>query len=325
MSDARSLIVEALSRLLKVADDPAASAEPKQDTRGPELSEEAILAAFGTASTGAVVPSEGPIVELGEADEIDPIEFVVEEPEIDVVVEAPATEAQPAESPRTAVTPMDTAATGAAPEPAESPRTAVTPMDTTATGAAPEPAATTAKVSTNDALLEQALQALETVDKRDDIARVVLGYSQALFSRAALFVIKREMVAGWEGQGTGMTKKTIRAILIPLTTPSVFKTVYETKVLYYGGVPRTTVNDLFLAAIDTQTTPQRVIVLPFVLKGKVVCTLYADGGEADELSPRMIGQLYQLGRAVSGAFEKLIMEAKKKVQMQMQMQKKKKR
>ena len=64
--------------------------------------------------------------------------------------------------------------------------------------------------------------------------------------------------------------------------------------------------------IDTESTPDRVIVLPFVLKGKVVCTLYADGGESDDLSPRMIGQLYQLGRAVSGTFEQLIMKAKKK-------------
>jgi hypothetical protein len=98
--------------------------------------------------------------------------------------------------------------------------------------------------------------------------------------------------------------------MVPLTNPSIFKTVYETKVLYCGGVPHTTVNDIFFKALG-DPRPERVIVVPFVLKEKVACVLYADGGDIDDENPASIGELYQLGRAVSSAFENLILRTKR--------------
>ncbi len=52
-------------------------------------------------------------------------------------------------------------------------------------------------------------------------------------------------------------------------------------------------------------------MVPFVLKDKVACVLYADGGDVDDENPASIGELYQLGRAVSGAFENLILRTKR--------------
>lgn len=323
MSEARELILRALSRLVQMDSSPADS---DTHTDGPagangeatpvmELSEEALLRAFEEAAPSeasaveedASDPGTPELVEIGEA--IEPLDD--EEP----TVAEPLTQAAP-EPERTQPPPFHMSAPEPAPEPTTPPEPAPTPEPEAtpqlASETAEASAAPTEATDTGSVLLQDTLQALLNVKERDDIARVVLGYSKSLFERSALFVMKREMVAGWEGVGEGMTQKSIRAILIPLSTPSVFKTVYETKVLYYGGVPRTTVNDLFLNAIGSTTPPQRVIVLPFVLKGKVVCALYADGGQAEELSPRMIGQLYQLGRSVSGAFEQLILRTKQK-------------
>ena len=319
MSESRSLIVRALSRLIDL-DEAARTAEsasseasegngaaPPEEESTPilELSEDALLRALEDAAQSHTSQENetvdaGPVIDLSVEDELEP-----EETTVDAALEVP-----PAEPP---VGESDGASNGAvvqvgvAPTPSE-------PTPEPTNGAAPIP---TTKPPPADAdaetlLLHNTLEGLKNVSERDEIARVVLDYAQSLFGRAALFVIKREMVAGWEGVGSGMTQKTIRAILIPLSTPSVFKTVYETKVLYYGGVPHTTVNDLFLNAVGSKEAPPRIIALPFVLKGKVVCALYADGGQADDLSPRMIGQLYQLGRAVSGAFEQLILRAKRR-------------
>lgn len=308
MSESRQLILRALSRLVDLAEADSADANPQAgDTNGAaveestpvlELSEDALLRALEDAArqhteqpAGATPAPEGPIIDLGIEDELtDSEETTVDAetvgpetvgPEVDVPVEDTAPAAPNAGN----------AGNGAAPVPHEKPPEGTDP---------------------ETVLLHNTLEGLKNVTERDEIARVVLGYAESLFGRAALFVIKREMVAGWEGVGQGMTQKTIRAILIPLSTPSVFKTVYETKVLYYGGVPHTTVNDLFLNAIGSKEAPSRIIALPFVLKGKVVCALYADGGQAADLSPRMIGQLYQLGRAVSGAFEQLILRSKRR-------------
>ena len=166
------------------------------------------------------------------------------------------------------------------------------------------------------------------VRERDDIARIVLGYATHRYRRAALFVIKKEMLVGWEGGGTEISRAAVRGIMVPLTNPSIFKTVFETKVLYCGGVPHTTVNDIFFNALG-DPRPERVVVVPFVLKDKVACVLYADGGDIDEpdaegggwgsggkapgnhAGPASIGELYQLGRAVSSAFENLILRAKR--------------
>jgi hypothetical protein len=161
-------------------------------------------------------------------------------------------------------------------------------------------------------LLRATVSALGSqVRERDDIARIVLQYGLGRYRRAALFVIKKEMLVGWEGGGQSMSRSAVRGIMVPLTNPSIFKTVYETKVLYCGGVPRTTVNDIFFNAIG-DPRPERVIVVPFVLKDKVACVLYADGGDIEkEENPASIGELYQLGRAVSGAFENLILRTKR--------------
>jgi len=54
--------------------------------------------------------------------------------------------------------------------------------------------------------LPEALRAVERAESRDDIARVVLGFALYTFSRAALFVVRGDMVMGWYGLGNDTTK-----------------------------------------------------------------------------------------------------------------------
>ncbi len=159
--------------------------------------------------------------------------------------------------------------------------------------------------------LRATIEALEgTVRERDDISRIVLDYAAGRFDRAALFVIKKETLVGWAGGSNDAAKAAIRGIMVPLNNASIFKTVYETRVLYCGGVPQTAVNNLFFNALG-EPRPERVIVVPFVLKEKVACALYVDGGDVEKDDPATIGELYQLARSVASAFESLILKTKR--------------
>lgn len=341
MNESRALIVRALTRLVPGSEPPApVTAEPPgalapppaaAETPSPAVTQQAQTAPPAAAQVETVAPAappapspepvgngridtSGPTVDLGDLLQEDTPDPAVS-PDIEVQIEAAmAPVTTPAPAPVVEAAP-EAAPPEPEPEPAQPPMAVVQP-ETPVEESEPTAAEPSAVPSVPDDLdtglvsLSETMDALTDVRQRDEIASVVLRYAETVFERTALFVLKRDMVAGWEGRGDGMAQKTIRTILVPLGTPSVFKTVYETKVLYYGGMPKTTVNDLFLNAIGGDRSPTRVVVLPFVLKGKVVCALYGDGRGANDMSPRMIGQLYELGRAVSGAFESLIMKAK---------------
>ena len=96
--------------------------------------------------------------------------------------------------------------------------------------------------------------------------------------------------------------------MIPLSSPSAFRTVRETETDYFGSMPRTTVNDIFLSALG-EVRPKRVLLVPITVRHKPICILYGDCGSQHgfekDLSP-----IHLLIPDVSKAFEKIILERK---------------
>ena len=193
----------------------------------------------------------------------------------------------------------------------------LTPGDDPSAPAPEAAAAGAARVETEEPpprklTLEQATRALQNVENRDQIARVTLGLASATFKRTALFVVRPDMVMGWDGYGGGITRDDVERLMIPLNAPSVFKLVCESKAHFIGAIPKTPVNNRFLKTLGG-APPRSAFVIPIVFKGRVVNILYGDNGPGKDATFD-ISDLMILGMKIPVSFEDLVRRTKASAQ-----------
>ncbi len=159
--------------------------------------------------------------------------------------------------------------------------------------------------------LKEAVNALEEVEDRDDIARIILGFALSYFKRTALLTVRSDLVFGWYGLGQNLNKHVVERIMIPLNVPSVFKLVCESCGHYLGPFPPNPINERFLKLMGG-VKPNSLFLIPILVKGKVVNILYGDNGEGRD-APFDISELLILAQKIPRAFENLIIKRKKKL------------
>ncbi len=157
--------------------------------------------------------------------------------------------------------------------------------------------------------LKDARALLGSVESRDDIAAVVLGYALSVFRRAALFMIQKELAIGWEGAGQGVHRLNIKQLIIPLDQPSVFKFVHDTGAHFVGPPQPTELNRDFFLLLGGKL-PKSVVIIPVHFMGKVVQMLYGDNG-AGEFASTNIGELLILLQQVPEVIETLVLRKRR--------------
>jgi hypothetical protein len=158
--------------------------------------------------------------------------------------------------------------------------------------------------------LADARAAAGAADHRDAVVLTALRYARDFFEFAAMFAVTRDAVAGHDALGDEEARDRTRAVAIWANDPGVFRTVIETQSPYLGPVQA--------SAAGTETvlkglgrTPRTVLVYPIVLRGRPVCILYADNGEAP-VSARRLGDLLLFLSTVGATFERIIRDRKKR-------------
>ncbi len=155
---------------------------------------------------------------------------------------------------------------------------------------------------------DEARSIISRAKDRDEVARGLVRFALAYLPRAALFIVKKDILVGWMGGGEGIYPNLVKGIMIPMNSPSVFRTVRETGTDYFGSLPRTTVNDIFISALG-DVRPRRVLLVPVTVRHKPICILYGDcaqePGFAKDLSP-----IHLLVGDVSNSFERIILNKK---------------
>ncbi len=155
---------------------------------------------------------------------------------------------------------------------------------------------------------EAARNMIAEADDRDAVARTLLRYARTSLARVALFIVRKDLLVGWMGAGQGIDPKQVKGIMIPLSSPSVFRTVRETGTDYFGNLPRTTVNDIFLSALG-DLRPRQVLLIPITVRHKPICILYGDCGTAAGFTQDLSG-IHLIAEDASAAFEQLILQRK---------------
>ncbi len=174
---------------------------------------------------------------------------------------------------------------------APAPAPVSTPAPRAAAPAAPEPPLAFA----------EAQKALQQSQSRDDVGRTILRFAAGKWKRALLFSVQRDLITGWLGAGAGLQNQIVGRIGVPLRAQSTFRLVRDTRSHHIGPMKRDPSTALFYQTLGG-AFPTTAVLLPLLVRGKVVHMLYVDNGPG-QLTPPDVGELLILSQSVARSYE----------------------
>ena len=211
-----------------------------------------------------------------------------------------AAEATPSVSPTASPAAALSAPPGGAPRGAETTPMSEDPEDDLAVFAAPD--------LSPEERLDHAADLLQHAEIRDEIADVLLAFCAPYLERRLLLIQRQERIIGWRGDGPGLVQSAIRGIEIGTKEPSVFLSVQPPSGFWLGPLPPMPPNQRLLEGLG-RFSPKDCLVLPVVLRSKVVCYLYGDNG-ARGVAGVPVAELKRLMGKAGIAFEVYILKNK---------------
>lgn len=185
-------------------------------------------------------------------------------------------------------------------EPAAAPLAAPPPVATTSPAAQP-PAP---EVPQTPLSFVEAQKALAQSTDREDVALTVLRFAVGKWKRALLLNVQGPLVTGWHGLGENIREKAVRRIAVALRGQSTFKLVADTRSHFIGPFRRDAGTAVFYKLLGGDY-PTTAVMLPLLVRGKVVHMLYVDNGPG-QLTPPDIGELLILSQHVGRSYEAMI-------------------
>jgi len=147
---------------------------------------------------------------------------------------------------------------------------------------------------------------LAASDDREAIARTVLRFAVGKWKRALLLSVQRDYVLGWHGLGEGIQEDAVHRIAVPLRPGNTFRLVRDTRAHFVGPLKRDAATLVF-ARLLGGGFPTTAVMLPLLVRGKVVHLLYVDDGP-DQLTAPDVGELLILSQRVARSYELLIQQ-----------------
>lgn len=149
---------------------------------------------------------------------------------------------------------------------------------------------------------------------REDVATTVLRYAVGRWRRCLLLSVQGSLVTGWHGMGRGVRDAAVRRIGVALREGNTFRLVRDTRSHYIGPVRRDTAMNVFYRLLGADKRPEppfpkTSVILPLLVRGKVVHLLYVDNGP-DQLTTPDVGELLILAQSVARSYEAMIRRRK---------------
>jgi hypothetical protein len=143
---------------------------------------------------------------------------------------------------------------------------------------------------------------------REDVARTVLRFALGKWKRNLLLSVQGGLVTGWHGMGPSVREAAVRRIGVALREQSTFRLVRDTRSHYIGPVKRDAAMGVFYKLLGGGF-PKTAVILPLLVRGKVVHLLYVDNGP-DQLTPPDVGELLILSQSVGRSYEAMMRRRK---------------
>jgi hypothetical protein len=149
---------------------------------------------------------------------------------------------------------------------------------------------------------------------REDVATTVLRYAVGKWRRCLLLSVQGSLVTGWHGMGRGVRDAAVRRIGVALREGNTFRLVRDTRSHYVGPVRRDTAMNVFYRLLGADKRPEppfprTSVILPLLVRGKVVHLLYLDNGP-EQLTTPDVGELMILAQSVGRSYEAMIRRRK---------------
>ncbi|MCP4221340.1 MAG: hypothetical protein GY765_42335 [bacterium] len=118
-------------------------------------------------------------------------------------------------------------------------------------------------------------------------------------TRAALFLVREDKLVGWKGRGftahgEGISDEEIKKIFFSLSANTIFRHVLETKQAYIGpGICQP--DDHLIYSRFGGTPPEKILTLPFFVKGKPQAVIYTDSYNGKPIGKKEIEMLSTVG------------------------------
>jgi hypothetical protein len=181
-------------------------------------------------------------------------------------------------------------------------------------GAIPEPAAGMAPAGVRapppapvtPLTFQEAQAKLAASSDREQVAQTVLRFAIGKWTRALLLSVQRDYVLGWHGLGAEVREAAVRRIAVPLRPGNTFRLVRDTRAHFVGPLKRDAATLVF-ARLLGGGFPTTAVMLPLLVRGRVVHILYVDNGP-DQLTTPDVGELLILSHSVARSYELMIQE-----------------
>jgi hypothetical protein len=159
--------------------------------------------------------------------------------------------------------------------------------------------------------LDPALVAITAAESRDEVVDAMVAYLRHTFRAGVVFSCKDGLALGQAGFGNDVVADTVTSLVVSLSQPSVLRVAHD-RVASFAGPPgsetASTVQDRFFKLFGG-LPPQKVVVVPVAIKGRVVNLLYGHGPRHGSVEEAAI-ELGTLSDAAEEAFVRIILEAK---------------
>jgi hypothetical protein len=146
-----------------------------------------------------------------------------------------------------------------------------------------------------------------------EVTLLILRYASEVVNRAILFMAKKDEVRGLGQFGIELTSgespdKVVRNIRIPLTEPSLFRNVIESRRTYLGPLEVSQQNSYFVNEAGG-LRPDTVLAIPLIVEGKIALIVYGDN-LPDQKPIRGVETLEIFMNQAGMALEKALLERK---------------
>ncbi|HKJ05288.1 MAG TPA: hypothetical protein VJ974_06815 [Geopsychrobacteraceae bacterium] len=173
-------------------------------------------------------------------------------------------------------------------------------------GAAPE-SEPESEQETGPRAVQSFCEQLIKADDRDDIATCLIAYLAQEFSAGGILMVKGDQVMGWQATIGAQRVQDFDRFHVSLDQPSVLLTVAQSKTYYLGPIPETVQNIMLLDNFGSDL-PETVLLVPLLLRGRLVSILYVQDDIA-AISDKL-AELQRLVDKSSMAFEMLVLKNK---------------
>lgn len=153
--------------------------------------------------------------------------------------------------------------------------------------------------------VDEVIAAVDDAMTKDTATEVVMRYAAQRWTAALLLVVKEGAALGHRGHGKHLPPDAVRAVAIPLASPSIVKNAHDSRALVSGNPSSTgAIHDRLLKLLGS---PRHPMAAPVLVANRIACVLVV----AEPLGPgNSEPELSQLAFALGDAYERIVRDRK---------------